>query len=338
MGVVGLASALGLGAGCSPVPAMLPNGLPKVARYTNATQVDWALSHYATVGASAKEAALRDESCLGWERMLFDLQSARLYPVILRQSTESANLANAWAELPALAARHPLPDACAQRAVPPTPKSEPGSLPAPAVTGSGDAAPVPEQSAVSPKTEAVAAAQGTSQATTGTAAGEGAASQTPAPSSPAAAPVESTPQQERRLLAKLRAAIGLPVPALGAGGEAASLRAEQIDYAVLTDLAKSDVPTIRLRARFHLLGLCTLAVESGDRFIEPPGVDPVRGLRCVGPDSASAPSRLAQRRLMRSMLAAWRAKYPEPMSDLVVALANFASRDNPVVDGPRVTR
>ena len=101
-----------------------------------------------------------------------------------------------------------------------------------------------------------------------------------------------------------------------------------------------------LRARFHLLGLCTLAVESADRFGQPTAGGPGAPAGKVGPTDASVCGELrpgdtlrhAQRRLLASLLSAWRVKYPEPMTDLVVALANFASRDNPVVDGPRAAR
>jgi hypothetical protein len=50
------------------------------------------------------------------------------------------------------------------------------------------------------------------------------------------------------------------------------------------------------------------------------------------------PLRTTQSRLLRSMLGAWRGRGPEPLSDLVVALASFAARDNPVLDGPRISR
>ena len=46
----------------------------------------------------------------------------------------------------------------------------------------------------------------------------------------------------------------------------------------------------------------------------------------------------AQRRLLRSLLGAWRARYSEPMADFVASMASFVSRDNPVLDGPRTSR
>jgi hypothetical protein len=54
-------------------------------------------------------------------------------------------------------------------------------------------------------------------------------------------------------------------------------------------------------------------------------------------------ARQTQRRLSWQMLSTWRAKPRDvepikPISGIVVALANSASRDNPLEDGPRATR
>jgi hypothetical protein len=137
---------------------------------------------------------------------------------------------------------------------------------------------------------------------------------------------------------------------------AGSPRAGSFDVATLQTLAESEIPTVRLRARFHILGLCTLAVEASDRFgealpptqVQRPAADNklavTDGAICAisrsqeAQGSAPRSLRQGQRRQLASLLKAWRAKYPEPMTDMVVALANFVSRDNPVVDGPRITR
>jgi hypothetical protein len=184
---------------------------------------------------------------------------------------------------------------------------------------------------------------------------------------PDAAPSESRFAKQRRLLARLRTALGMQLAPSPRGGSgltgAASGRDEprpllqadlrpELKYeigddalAVLSELAQSDLPPIRLRARFHLLGLCTLAVEAADRYLsEPPSLteSSLNLQKACGRRSPRETLRNGQSRLLWGMLAAWRVRYPadplEPLSDLVIALASFAARDNPVVDGPRGVR
>jgi hypothetical protein len=188
------------------------------------------------------------------------------------------------------------------------------------------------------------------------------------------AQAESKAAIERRALLQLRRALGMPAaPPFHFAQTFADPTVPQpiaeiprsgtVDVAALQALAESEIPTVRLRARFHLLGLCTLAVEASDRFGEalpqtkaqpptPATTDKLAatdGALCaiagspgmpVPGNQGAAPGSLrqGQRRQLASLLKAWRAKYSEPMTDMVVALANFVSRDNPVVDGPRITR
>lgn len=372
--VLGAAAVGAVLSGCAMSPPVQPNGLPRVSRYTNSAQLDFMLSRYRTVaeqaasGSASPAGDLLDEACLGWERAVFDLQSARRYPGLLRLSTESANLAEIFRELPRLAQRSPRPEACGPSSAPADGSRDPATTPAvrpataadatgataAAATGApgindqapGQAAPVFAQaeggasttsSSLAPTAQAQATAPGTPPGAMGTA--------TPART-------ESRAAAERRHLEQLRTALGLsiapPQPAIEALTDPTVPLpvSAPVDLATLRTLADSDLPIVRLRARFHLLGLCTLAVEAADRFGQPTAGSAGAAAGKVGPTDASVCGELrpgdtlrhAQRRLLASLLSAWRAKYPEPMSDLVVALANFASRDNPVVDGPRAAR
>lgn len=370
-------------AGCTLSPQVQPNGMPRVSRYTNTAQLDFLLSSYRTlaeravtgnaggVSSPTNQSAqpaneLLDDACLGWERAVFDLQSARRYPVLLRLSTESANLAALWHDLPVLAQRSPRPEACGPSGEPGQPVKEPekgappvptGELPREALLGQAAATP-PSSAEGSAAAPAVAQAQAivpppSAMPVTGiapTSPASGAAS-----SAATVVVSDSKSGAERRALAQLRGALGMPItpPAQFAAAYAdPSLplpTTASVDLPTLRALADSEIPTIRLRARFHLLGLCTLAVEATDRFGQAPS--PARSGSTATP-ALTEPTdpavcgelrpgdslRDAQRRQLTALLRVWRSKYPEPMSDLVIALANFASRDNPVVDGPRVAR
>lgn len=383
-------------AGCAISPPLLPNGLPRVSRYTNSAQVEFLLSSYsaAAVAQQTGQQAQLDEACLGWERAVFDLQSAQRYPMLLRMSTESANLAAIWHDLPALAQRNPRPEACggqgagaegtgAGRESPEGPKGydpQQGKNPTPVPA---DTLPKETLLGQAGAPASATAATSTAAAPDGAASvGQAAVAQAPvapgAPNAiqppPAAMAVVGTAQPEtkagaeRRALAQLRQALGMPAaPPFHFAQSfadptvplpiAETQRAGTVDLSVLQSLAESEIPTVRLRARFHLLGLCTLAVEASDRYGEalPPAQRPAAADKLAATDGAictiAAPQgsaqgsaqaagslRQGQRRQLASLLRAWRAKYPEPMTDMVVALANFVSRDNPVVDGPRITR
>lgn len=398
-----LASGAAVLAGCAISPPLLPNGLPRVSRYTNSAQVEFLLSSYSAAanaqqGQQAGQQDLLDEACLGWERAVFDLQSAQRYPMLLRMSTESANLAAIWHDLPALAQRNPRPESCGaegggsespeghepQRSKSPTPVPT-DALPREALLG--QAAPAPGNPAAAPSPAAPAASP--------PADGAAPVVQAPAPilPPPAAVAVVGTAQPEskagleRRELLQLRRALGMPAaPAFHFAQTFADPtvpqpvaeipRSSTVDVAALQALAQSEIPTVRLRARFHLLGLCTLAVEASDHFGEAlpqtkaqrsattttdklaatdgaicaiagspgapsvPGMPGMPGIQGAQESRGAAPGSLrqGQRRQLASLLKAWRAKYTEPMTDMVVALANFVSRDNPVVDGPRITR
>ncbi|MFO0577693.1 MAG: hypothetical protein U1A78_27115 [Polyangia bacterium] len=352
--------------GCAVSPPVQPNGLPRVSRYTNSAQLDFMLSRYRTVaeqaasGTASPAGDLLEEACLGWERAVFDLQSARRYPGLLRLSTETANLAEVFRELPRLAQRSPRPEACGPISAPADdgrgghdsaavpagrPPAAADATAAPAVTPTGDQAPG----------QAAQAAPAVAQAEGGATASSPPTAQaqltTPAPVPMTSTRAESKAAAERRQLEQLRTALGMSIAPPQPFDAFADPTVPQpvgapVDLATLRTLADSELPIVRLRARFHLLGLCTLAIEAADRFGQPtPGGAGVAAGK-VGPTDASICGELqpgdtlrhAQRRLLASLLGAWRVKYPEPMTDLVVALANFASRDNPVVDGPRAAR
>jgi hypothetical protein len=153
---------------------------------------------------------------------------------------------------------------------------------------------------------------------------------------------EATLLSERQLLERLRVAVSMPLPGAAAAGVPANVL---VDLTTLESLAQSQLPMIRLRARFHLLGQCVLATEAADRAWLP---QTGAGAAALAPDASSAPRcagrqaaeplRVAQNRLLKSLLQAWRGRQAEPLTDLVAALASFASRDNPPLDGPRISR
>lgn len=369
-------------AGCAISPPLLPNGLPRVSRYTNSAQVEFLLSSFSAAASvqQAGQQAQLDEACLGWERAVFDLQSAQRYPMLLRMSTESANLAAIWHDLPVLTQRNPRPESCGPQGAgdgggadgePRDPQRDKSPTPVPA-----DALPKEAQlGQAAPAAGAPASPSPASQTAEGAAAS---VAQTPiAPGSPSAiqpppsamavvgtAQPETTAGVERRALTQLRRALGMPVvppfqlaQAFADPTVPLPMASTQgpgtVDVAALQALAESEIPTVRLRARFHLLGLCTLAVEASDRYGEalPSTSRPAATGKLAAADgglcaiaasqgTAQAPGSLrqGQRQQLASLLRAWRAKYTEPMTDMVVALANFVSRDNPVVDGPRITR
>src|SRR5437016_1708443 len=74
--------------GCSTSPPVRADGLPIVPRYTNTIQLDWMLSGYNHAAERAMQGGqvgpLLEDACLGWERAIFDLESGRRYPGILR--------------------------------------------------------------------------------------------------------------------------------------------------------------------------------------------------------------------------------------------------------------
>lgn len=292
-------------AGCSLAPPRTSDGLPRVSRYTNTTQLDWMLASYRQAAGRAFENAVPaeffEEACLGWERTVFDLESARLYPVIFRMSTDAKNLAVAMADLDAIVKRHPRPAVC--------------------------------------ESDSYLHGEGSFAGGAGAAASADAANAPSAAGPPTAAPPKNGtqgPAYERQLLARLRVALGLSVDWQKPGASATAEPA--IDLGVLEELARSEVPTIRLRARFHLLGQCVLAVEQADRdFSTALQAAPIPSAQCasLGPNETL---RMAQTRLQKSMLLAWRGRHLEPMSDLAVGLAYYAARDNPPLDGPRLSR
>lgn len=368
LGCITASIALGLLAGCVSAPPVRSDGLPKVSRYTNPAQLEFLLDRYQQLverpESSLAATELRNEACLGWERTMFDLQSARYYPVLLRMGSDTISLASLWAETPRLASRHPLAAACVD--APGSKAASAGSTPAPGAVAVSTSA-VPASSAASgPPVVAAPVALMAGSATADAAAGQGGvATAVTTPASGGVSPVASVEgagttaqapskfDQERLLLGQLRGALGMPAqPVLGENSQVLDPTIPvpphgPIDLKRLVALAQSDMPTIRLRARFHLLGLCTLAVEASDRGMamssSSAGADSViagdpAACRVELGHSAHGSLRAGQRRLLKSMLVAWRSKYPEPMADLAFSLASFASRDNPVVDGPRATR
>lgn len=311
--VIGLGLSLGVSLfGCVSAPPTDRSGLPRVSRYTTETQIDWMLERYAALAAQSQDPVLVQRACLGWERTVFDLQSFSQYPAILRQTADSAGLEFAAAYLWRVVDRHPLPAACQGEAVRPA---------------SGDQA-APEAAAPAQETTAQAApaqeaAQPGAEGGLGAAAGAGPGDAKDKEGTPAAAQISAAAQSEagveRQQLAKLRQALGL------ATKEGGRLRAD-VDVGALSALARSEIPTIRLRARFHQLGQCVLINEATDRFYQ-----------VSGPCPEGRPGedlRRAEARLRKSMILALRAKYVEPMGDIATALVAYTSRDFPAVPSP----
>ncbi len=342
-------------AGCSLSPATHSNGLPRISRYTNALQLEWALSRYSTLaaGGSVTSSELVREACHGWRKMTFDLASARQYPRMLRMSAEAAGLLAATDELPAVMSRHPLPAGCQPSAAPlltaaPPPPSAapPPSAPSP---GTAQLAQTDATPPVAPGPSALAGATSGPAPSSGDTAG--APSQTalaaqvppiPAPAQPAALTSPPTPADPSPALPKDSPADDLLaqwerlIEASGVGSSAAEVAAGRSgtpNLQVLAALADSPIPAIRLRARFHLLGQCASALAATERL----GQSEAAAVHCVGRQGSES-LHITQARLLRSLLSAWRGRGPEPFSDWVVALASFAARDNPVLDGPRIAR
>lgn len=254
---------------------------------------------------SGQVAELLEESCLGWERAVFDLESARRYPALTRMSTDSANLSALLAQLPQIVKRHPRPASC--DSISPAASVSPISSDAPSAPAEPASQSSPAEAAASP-----------------------AAASSPTPAA-----------LERQLLGRLRAALGMGADSTSRAEGSAE---QAVDLAVLSALAESEVPAIRLRARYHLLGQCVLAVEEADRSWQSPSAaasDPdaaaANANGCVG-RGPREPLRAVQKRLLRSMFSSWRGRHPEPFSEFAVALAHFAGRDNPPLDGPRIVR
>lgn len=333
-------------AGCVVSPATQASGLPRISRYTNPLQLEWALSRYAALAIPTEGGAsdLTQQACQGWRRMAFDLASARMFPRAFRMSAENAGLMAALDELPLAIGRHPLPSACATPTAsaapapvqpPPAPPSAPQTPPTVQSTavaqatdpstitngGSPAQAAPPAESAAPPAAPVVPSAPQPA-----TPAQEVATARPAAPAVAVAGPQDAASQEWQRLLAASAVKIaGQPdQPGTDAGPNLEALGA----------LAESSIPEIRLRARYHLLGHCANATVQQERLGKASGAAQTG---CWG-NHGQEPLHVTQGRLLRSMLSAWRFRGPEPMSDLVVALASFASRDNPVLDGPRISR
>lgn len=305
---VGALAALSLCSACASAPPLDQRGLPRISRYTNAAQLDFLLERYTAVAA---EAATRDpdllaHACLGYERTVFDLETLRRYPLLIRMSSEGAALYGLRAELQGALTRHPLPAACAPAAPAPPPE---GTAAAPA----GDVGAATESGAP-PSPEGVGTVSqggGAVAARTGAVKSEGSA------------------ERERAQLAQLRRLLP-PLAGDGVPEEAMPSAPPPLDEPALQALAESDLPLIRLRARYHQLGRCAQLVAAVDRYPTVYGV-------CAGSLEGEAP-RQGQSRLVRSLLKAWRARYPEPLQDAVGYLVNVANRDNPMTDGARIGR
>jgi hypothetical protein len=314
---LGLGMTLGMSLwGCVSAPPTDRAGLPRVSRYTTNTQIDWMLERYAALAARSQDPVLVQRACLGWERTVFDLQSFSQYPVILRQSSDSAGLEFAAADLWRVVERHPLPAACKGGAARPEQGAQDAqATQADAPAQAGQAA----QGAAAPDGNAQAALENAAAAPAG---GTGGAREEGLPrtaTAPVSAEAQSEAGAERAQLARLRQVLGL------AATESGRLRAD-IDQAALSALAKSEIPTIRLRARFHQLGQCVLLNEAADRFNQAGGACPEGR---PGEDL-----RRAEARLRTSMILALRAKYVEPMGDIATALVAYTSRDFPAVPSP----
>lgn len=342
--------AASLCAGCTLPAATHSNGLPKISRYTNPLQLEWALSRYSTLAEAGQQTstALVQEACQGWRKMTFDLASARQYPKMLRLSPEASGLLAAIDELPAAMSRHPLPAACQASPIPPavvavasapppvaapvtwpeaptpTPAAPVASAPA-SSPAAPDAVQAPSTAAVAPQSQPPVVVQATPQPQPPTVMTEPLTK--PVPPLPAAQPTlrdEVQEEWERLILASGVAATS---------AEVAANRQARADLKELSTLAQSSQPAIRLRARFHLLGQCASAIAATERL----GQSDAAAAYCVG-RLGNEELKATQTRLVKSMLSAWRGGGPEPFSDWVVALASFASRDNPVLDGPRIAR
>lgn len=338
-------------AGCTIQPPTLPSGLPRVPRYTNSIQLDHMLSSYRAMAEKAAtspdSAQLLDESCLGWERAVFDLYGARHYPSILRQAPETLMLERVWQDLPAAVQKHPRPTVCDNIKVPVSTTGMPKEVTLGVVAASSPTGVAADQAtqAAAPSTSPIAPPPA-----------EGTGIMPPPSAIPVTGlplPKSSEPQtaaaRERVALQRLRMALSMPMnPPANQASSAFDPTLpisppSAVDLPVLRELAESDIPTVRLRARYHLLGLCTLAVEAADFgrvAVSSPNqaqVLPTDPVIC-GAMASTESLRLAQRRLLRSLLMAWRARYTEPMADFVSSLASFVSRDNPVLDGPRTSR
>lgn len=356
--VVGFSfSAASLCAGCSLSPATHGNGLPRISRYTNPLQLEWALSRYSDVaGSSATNSqALVRQACEGWRQMTFDLASARQYPLMLRMSAEASGLLAAIDELPAAMGRHPLPSSCL-----PPPESSPVVAPTAMVPPSVQTPAAPtgllvqaDAPSATPGPAVTAVGAASAMPATDTAPVPGPAAQNPWPSPapmvtppaapPAAVVVEQTlprttapgrrpkesADEAQDLWDRLIAASGVGTTA----AELTSGRPGAANLQELSALADSSFPAIRLRARFHLLGQCARAIATTERLGQSESAAPY----CIG-RKGNEPLRVTQSRLLHSMLSAWRGRGPEPLSDSIVALASFAARDNPVLDGPRIGR
>ncbi|MBL9006320.1 MAG: hypothetical protein JNJ46_18845 [Myxococcales bacterium] len=266
-------------------------------------------------------------------------------------SAETAGLMAAIDELPAAVARHPLPTACiasggsASSQLPAAvPILATSATTSPAVATATEsqppAVPAPDAPMASAQAHATTAPQGSASADPQTTASVtppaqvASASPIPATTVTAAAPVASalaaSEDAESAEWRRLRSASALPLHDIAPHPAATT----QPDLRELATLAESAIPGVRLRARFHLLGHCAIAVAQEDRLGKAATVSQPA---CWG-NHGQEPLRVTQSRLLRSMLSTWRGRGPEPLSDLVVALASFASRDNPVLDGPRISR
>lgn len=333
------------GSGCAVAPATHANGLPRLTRYTNTLQLEWALSRYSAMANddASQSPEVRAQACLGWEKMTFDLESARRYPKLFRMSSEASNLLAMLEGLPGARERHPLPATCqslfvqppaAPVAAPPPPTANPVPPVAVAPAPSMDQAPAAQTlDAGAPSAQQPTAPPMVAQAEAGPLPVAAPALPPPAAPVPPAAPTLTLPAHllaEGTLWTRLRTAVGQPTTD-GAGSARSGDAA--VDVRELTALAQSESPQIRLRARFHLLGLCSNAIATLDRH----GFLPAGTPGCADRRDRE-PLHVTQGRLLRSLMAAWRGRYPEPMSDLVVGLASYASRDNPVLDGPRLGR
>lgn len=340
-------------AGCTVSPAIHSNGLPKISRYTNPLQLEWALSRYSTLAVSSPQTSpsLAQEACQGWRKMTFDLASARQYPRMLRMSAEAAGLLAAIDELPAAMSRHPLPLTCQVNLSPLTA----AAAPVPPAAAVPPPPPVAGQLAQAESTPPAASVPVTSASMQSPVQSDAAPTPTPAEASPTAPAVaQSAPPPAPPTVAQAAPVVAQSAPQMSTitddlqeqwerlfqasgvgttGADLAVARQPQANLQELSALADSPIPAIRLRARFHLLGQCASALAATERLGQPEAAAPF----CVG-RRGNEPLHITQRRLLRSMLGAWRGRGPEPFSDWIVALASFASRDNPVLDGPRIAR
>lgn len=349
--------AASLCAGCSLSPATHGNGLPRISRYTNPLQLEWALSRYSTLAGNNTENSqtLVRQACEGWRQMTFDLASARQYPLLLRMSAEASGLLAAIDELPAAMNRHPLPSSCLPPPEPSPVVAPPAMAPASGPTPANPTSPLVQATGADatpgPAVTVAGVAQAMPSADTPPASGPTAQAPWPPPppmvTPPAAAPTAVVVEQtlaratssERKpsggadeaqvLWERLMAASGVGTTA----AELTSGRPGAANLQELSVLADSSFPAIRLRARFHLLGQCARAIATAERLGQSESAAPY----CMG-RKGNEPLRVTQSRLLHSMLSAWRGRGAEPLSDSIVALASFAARDNPVLDGPRIGR